>query len=158
VVNLRGGESDERVQGELAAVAELKLDYYDIHLANTHLPSAEDLRELVRVLETARRPMLFHCKAGADRTGVAAVMARMALAGDDYRAATRQLSPYYLHFDTDPDHVAGCLAQYEAFCREKGLSTGGWYEFRAWVQTQYNPPADPASKPKNAATTTRSAE
>ena len=60
VVNLRGGESDERVQSELAAVAELKLDYYDIHLSNTRLPSAEELRELARVLETARRLQHHH--------------------------------------------------------------------------------------------------
>ena len=153
VVNLRGGESDERVQGELAAVAQLKLGYYDIHLSNTKLPSAEQLRELARVLETAPRPMLIHCKAGADRTSVAAVMARMALAGDDYQTARKHCSLYYLHFDTDPDHVAGCLDQYEAYCRAKGQSTGGWQEFRAWAMTQYNPPADPTSKPKTASTT-----
>jgi protein tyrosine/serine phosphatase len=152
VVNLRGGESDERVQGEVAAVAELKLDYYDIHLSNTKLPSADQLRELARVLETAPRPMLIHCKAGADRTSVAAVMARMALAGDDYQTASRQRSFYYLHFDADPDHVAGCLDQYEAYCRDKGQPTGGWKEFRNWVMTQYNPPAEATSKPKTAAT------
>lgn len=153
VVNLRGGESDERVQGELAAIADLKLDYYDIHLSNTKLPSADQLRELARVLETAPRPMLIHCKAGADRTSVGSVMARMALAGDDYQAARSQCSLYYLHVDTDPDHVAGCLDQYEAYCRDQGVGTGGWQEFLAWVTTQYNPPAEATSKPKTAATT-----
>ena len=153
VINLRGGETDERVKGEVAAARELKLDYYDIHLSNTKLPTAEDLRELARVLETAPRPMLIHCKAGADRTGVAAVMARMALAGDDYQAASKQCSVYYLHIDTDPDHVAGCLDQYEAYCRDKGQPTGGWAEFRAWVMTQYNPPPEATGKPKTAATT-----
>jgi uncharacterized protein (TIGR01244 family) len=141
LINLRGGDEGEgeaQVTEEMATAKELNLTYISIHLPNTALACSEDLQKLAVALESAGQPLLVHCKAGADRTSLASVMAAMALGGESFQQALRQSSWRFLHFDGDPQHITGCLDQYQEYCRDKrGGDTGGWPQFRQWLFEEY---------------------
>ena len=139
VVNLRGSSSRPFYDAERRAAAEAGVRLINIRFSAIRLPPAPELRRLIEALETAERPILLHCRDGSDRAGVASVLAAMAVGGQDYETATSQLSARYLHFDEGPDAIAGVLEKYEAHCREEGLSTGGWDEFKDWALHHYYP-------------------
>jgi protein tyrosine phosphatase (PTP) superfamily phosphohydrolase (DUF442 family) len=64
--------------------------------ANTEL-EAKQMAELVEALRDAPKPLLIHCRAGSDRTGLASAI-YVASHGGSYRKACEQLSLYYGHF------------------------------------------------------------
>lgn len=138
IVNLRGDEDMPIIVQEIADAKALGVEYISIHLPNNRLPDALGIRELARVLESAPRPLLLHCKSGADRTGLASVMAAMCVGNQSYQAALEQLSLKYFHFDASPEHVTGVLDQYEEYCRQAGTDTGGWTQFRQWLFEVYD--------------------
>lgn len=138
VVNLRGESSKAFYAPERNAAQQAGVKLIDIGMDALRLPTELEVRQLVEALESAPRPMLIHCQAGADRTGVGSVMAAMAIGGQDYAQARSQLTWRYHHFDWDPKHVAGILAMYEEYCRQGGKGTGGWPQFKQWATTMYH--------------------
>lgn len=64
--------------------------------ANVEL-DAKQMAELVDILRSAPKPLLIHCRAGSDRTGLASAI-YVALRGGSLRDAQDQLSLYYGHF------------------------------------------------------------
>lgn len=75
IINLRGawpGNGWYQVESRFAASHHLH--YYPIQFSAYSLPTKERLRELVQLLETAPKPLVFHCEGGADRTGMAAAI------------------------------------------------------------------------------------
>lgn len=58
---------------------------------------AKQVADLVEVLRDAPKPLLIHCRAGSDRTGLACAI-YVASHGGTYREACEQLSLYYGHF------------------------------------------------------------
>jgi len=141
VINLRGAKwrkSSAIREAREAAIAE-GLELVDVRLGATRHPPPQRLYNLIEAIETAPRPILLHCRAGVNRTGLAAAMAGMAVAGWSYDEARSQFSARYFHFDNDPDHIAGIFLRYEQYCRDRSLSTGGWEQFKHWVLTEYYP-------------------
>lgn len=139
VVNLRSDTFRPVVAEEGALVKQLGLRYESVRLTKHRLPTRAVLRRLIQTIETGETPMLLHCKAGADRAGIASVVAAMAIGEESYASARKHLSVRYLHFDPFPDHVGGCLRRYEDYCRRQGLGTGGWQQFRHWALHVYDP-------------------
>jgi protein tyrosine phosphatase (PTP) superfamily phosphohydrolase (DUF442 family) len=137
VVNLRGAGDGSRGEGKDAADAGLEL--IELRCSAQDLPSSLWVRGLIEALETARQPLLIHCKAGSDRTGVASVMAAMAIGNQRYSDARSQLSLKYGHVSEDAAKIAGLLTMYEQYCKAQGADTGGWQEFRAWATDIYHP-------------------
>lgn len=64
--------------------------------ANTAL-DASQVAKLAEVVRDAPKPLLIHCRAGSDRTGLASAI-YVALRGGSLRDAQDQLSLYYGHF------------------------------------------------------------
>jgi protein tyrosine phosphatase (PTP) superfamily phosphohydrolase (DUF442 family) len=131
VVRLRASPENELPDAEREKAAALGLTFHEIEMTARRRPGLIELRELVRVLESAERPMLIHCRSGVDRTGVASVMAAMAVGGQDYQAARDQLFR--------DSGITRMLSDYEAWCRVKGLDGGGWEQFRDWLLNDYRP-------------------
>jgi protein tyrosine phosphatase (PTP) superfamily phosphohydrolase (DUF442 family) len=99
VVNLRGAGLDYPwYQAEARATAELDLSQEDVTLSANRLPAPTELRRLVEVLDHSTGPILIHCKRGADRTGLAAVLARLLLTNDTLAEGRRHLGPTTGHF------------------------------------------------------------
>ena len=73
ILNLRGKNSNNRwYRNEVALSKRLNISHYDLKLAAHKLPSKKELSELVSILQAAPKPLLLHCKNGADRSGLAA--------------------------------------------------------------------------------------
>jgi hypothetical protein len=56
------------------------------------------LDEILKILRHAPKPILVHCKNGADRTGLVAAVYLAAIKGVKLDEAAGQLSLYYGHF------------------------------------------------------------
>jgi protein tyrosine/serine phosphatase len=56
-----------------------------------------EVRALLQVMRDAPKPLLIHCRAGADRTGIAAALFLAGIEGRPEAAAERHLSILYGH-------------------------------------------------------------
>lgn len=140
IINLRGNDTTKQVVADEKAIADARgVRYISLRFSTNHLPYRNPFRRLVKLMDRVERPLLLHCRAGADRSGVASVLAAMAVGGMLYDDARGQLSWRYLHVDTDPDHIGGVITEYEQWCAEQNLSTAGWDQFRHWALTVYDP-------------------
>jgi protein tyrosine phosphatase (PTP) superfamily phosphohydrolase (DUF442 family) len=139
IVNLRADAAKHGLAEETAVARQAGVAVINIRLPNGSLPESPLLMHLADVLESAEKPMLIHCRQGADRTGVASVMARMAVGGKTYDRSREQLDIRFLHLAGDAGQIGGVLEKYEQYCRQRGTGTGGWREFRDWVFSVYQP-------------------
>ena len=85
-------------RNELAVSAEYKLTRYELPLSANKELTAKQLQQLVALLEEAPRPVLIHCKRGADRSGLAAAIFEYGIASRSAAESGRQLSLWYGHF------------------------------------------------------------
>ncbi len=138
ILDLRG-ESHTQLAEEEAVARQHGAAFIILGLSSTEVPTSVQLMRLAEVLETAEKPLLLHCQEGADRSGLASVMARMAVGGKPYDRAKEQMGLKFLHIDPAPDHVAAVMTEYEVYCRNQKVGTGGWPEFRQWIFHTYRP-------------------
>ena len=98
VLNLCGEQPGvEWYEGEVEVSRRRGVNFVSIGLsANTALDAAQ-LAKLTDALRDAPKPLLIHCRAGSDRTGLASAI-YVALRGGSYHDAQNQLSLYYGHF------------------------------------------------------------
>lgn len=98
VINLRG-KSDRNWYLDEKNVAERHgVKLVSIQMSAKRLPTRADLIKLLDTFRDAERPILIHCKGGADRTGEAAAIFAMEYMGQSKKKALHQLSPKYFHF------------------------------------------------------------
>lgn len=72
LINLRGGSmQDARYRDEVAICNANHVTHVDIPFSARRLPSPEVMQKMLATFDTARYPLLIHCQAGADRTGLA---------------------------------------------------------------------------------------
>lgn len=103
VINLRGMARDGDPNAkwyftEAGANHDLNISQEDITLSAGRLPPPDELRRLIDVLDHTEYPIIFHCKSGADRTGLTATIVRLLYTDDTLGAARIQLLPRYGHF------------------------------------------------------------
>lgn len=99
IVNLRGQNVGSGwYQDELAAAKALGAAHYDYGLSANYDVDEAALDEILNTLATAPKPILIHCKAGADRTSLIAAVYLFAIEGKSAEEASRQLSVLYGHF------------------------------------------------------------
>ncbi|MCS7045087.1 MAG: tyrosine-protein phosphatase [Gemmataceae bacterium] len=98
IINLRGTcQALDWYREEAAAAQQLDLNLEDINFSAGRRPSYHEIRELVEALDRAERPLLLHCRHGADRTGLAAALTLLLHTDTPYAVARRQLSLWYGH-------------------------------------------------------------
>lgn len=99
VINLRG-EDDKAAwyRAETEATERLGIRHIDFRMSSGRQLSPEDAEKLIGIMRSAKKPLLIHCRAGADRTGLAAALYLANIAGSGEAAAERQLSIFYGHF------------------------------------------------------------
>jgi protein tyrosine phosphatase (PTP) superfamily phosphohydrolase (DUF442 family) len=98
VLNLCGAQpGDAWYDGETKVARQHGIVFRSLALsANTEL-DVKQVADLVEALRDAPKPLLIHCRAGSDRTGLACAI-YVASHGGSYRDAREQLSLYYGHF------------------------------------------------------------
>lgn len=99
VLNLRGAfPGEEWYDQEVAASRELGITHVDFKMSASVELSDQQVERLIAVMRDMPKPMLIHCRQGADRSGLAAALYMAAIAGMNEQEAERQLSLRYGHF------------------------------------------------------------
>jgi protein tyrosine/serine phosphatase len=99
ILNLRGPNADQAwYQDEIAVTSELGVAHYDFALSARRQVAPARMRELVELVRNAPKPLLIHCRSGADRTGLAAALYRYSIQGKSPEDAAAELSLRYAHF------------------------------------------------------------
>lgn len=98
VLNLRGPSPGAAwYDDEVATTARLGVRHIDFKLSAVREVPVPVAEQLVHLLEQLPMPLLIHCQAGADRTGLASALYRYAIVGTDADEAADQLSVLYGH-------------------------------------------------------------
>lgn len=98
VLNLRGENlSSSWYKEEKVACAKHNVTHFDISLSAYREPDNAEVNKLIKVFKFAPRPILIHCQAGADRSGLAAAMWKVVVDGAPKSEAAKQLSFLYGH-------------------------------------------------------------
>ncbi len=99
VLNLRGAfPGTPWYEAEVATVRDAGAEIISMPMSANSQPDAALLASLLYELRTAPRPILIHCNAGADRTGLAVALFELLEEGKPPREADHQLSFRYGHF------------------------------------------------------------
>ncbi|MBI3409362.1 MAG: tyrosine-protein phosphatase [Planctomycetes bacterium] len=138
VVNLRGcGNPFDWYVEECRAVQDAGIAMEDLSFSANRTPSVTELRRLVEVIDRTDYPILFHCRRGADRTGMASVIAMLLKTDAPLHQARRQLGPRYGHVPFAQTAVLdGFFDQYERWLQEVGRDHCR-EAFRAWILSEY---------------------
>ena len=94
--------NEENVKKGIETCRNLGVWHYDLKLSPKKAPSPGRIQELLRLFRIAPRPVLIHCKAGADRAGLAAALWKMVIDGAPQSKARRHLSIRYGHMPLGP--------------------------------------------------------
>ena len=98
ILNLRGKNLGEGwYQDEIRITQQLSVMHYDYGIsANRDLDDAR-IEDILEILRTAPKPILIHCKSGADRTSLVTALTLYTVEGKPAEEAAGQLSLWYGH-------------------------------------------------------------
>jgi len=98
ILNLCGQNiGQEWYEEEIETSKKFEVMHFDLALSSFVEPTAEDVKKLLEIFRTAPRPILIHCKAGADRSGLVAAMWKVIVDKETTASAERQLTIWYGH-------------------------------------------------------------
>jgi protein tyrosine/serine phosphatase len=98
VINLRGENAGADWYGkEVEAARTLGMSHFDFRMSAKEHLSVDQADTLISIMRTAPKPILIHCRSGADRSGLTAALYLAAVAGAGERKAERQLSIRFGH-------------------------------------------------------------
>jgi uncharacterized protein (TIGR01244 family) len=135
VISLRGDgrAPHQALLREGCAAAGLRL--IPVALNARRAPTREQVAALFAAFRAAERPLLLHCKSGADRTGFAAAL-WLLRAGAPLATARAQLAPRFLHFRWTR---AGVLDRVLDLYGAAADARGGLPPVEEWFAAAYDP-------------------
>lgn len=98
IINLRGKHPDKpwyREEKEVSLIYGVR--HYSISLSSSFEPNEVVVRDLIEIYNNAPRPVLIHCQAGADRSGLASAIWKVVIDKESKSEAEKQLSISYGH-------------------------------------------------------------
>jgi protein tyrosine/serine phosphatase len=99
VINLRGTSLQAKwYRKEMAAVAKDSIIHYDVPLSSTRYVPSRVLDSIMSLFGESPEPILVHCQAGADRTGLFCAAWKLKIEEVSPEEASKQLSIVYGHF------------------------------------------------------------
>lgn len=118
VINLRGeNEGKPWYDGEIEFTRANGIEFQSLALSADKEPDMATMEKLVAMMKEAPKPLLIHCKQGADRSGLASALYAYAIQGQPAEQAAKQLSIYYGHFPwltSETDAMDRAFAKYVA--------------------------------------------
>ena len=106
VINLRGKQINYKWYfDEIGTCQKNNVLHYDIRMSAEKTPSNGTIKTLISLFIKAPRPILIHCKAGADRSGLAAALWKTVIDRIPKAEAKKQLSIWYGHMPFGPTQV-----------------------------------------------------
>jgi protein tyrosine phosphatase (PTP) superfamily phosphohydrolase (DUF442 family) len=140
VLNLRGVNPRQPwYRAEREATNAAGATQVDISLSSSEWMSREQLRTLLRVIDSCDYPLLIHCQWGSERTGLVSAFVTLLRSGATLEDARAQLSLAYLYVRVgDGKVMAEHLDQYESWLREHGCPHSA-ATFRQWANEGFQP-------------------
>jgi hypothetical protein len=141
VLNLRGGSiRDGWYRSEMASCDRRGVKHIDVTLSASKLPTPAALAALLAAFDRAQFPLLLHCQAGADRSGLASTIYLTVYQGVRLDEAERdELTWRYGHFSFGSAHA---MDDFFNLYRQ----TGAGMTLRQWILDRY--PAIYAASPQ----------
>ena len=132
VINLRGEDTRAHYLFEKESCDRLGLTLVNAKLWAREAAPRSRIEAVIDALRAAERPLLFHCKSGADRAGFVAAMYLMVFEDVPVQVARAQLGLKYIHLKGTRTGVQDYVLDiYEA---RLALGTIG---FEDWIRTEY---------------------
>ncbi|MFD0980920.1 tyrosine-protein phosphatase [Tropicimonas aquimaris] len=133
ILNLRGEDGRSPWLFEKEACEELGIE---LRTAKIYARKPAKRKEIVHLIDTMRemeKPFVMHCKSGADRAGLAAVLYKAIIEGAPLDEARKHLSLKYVHTDwTDTGIVDHIIDMYEE------RNTRDPIDMETWFRTEYD--------------------
>lgn len=99
IINLRGDNTGQPwYDAEMQASKAAGVHHVDFPLSAGRELTDDQVTQLTGLLRDSPRPVLIHCEAGADRSGVASALYKLLVAKRPAQEASEQLSFRYGHF------------------------------------------------------------
>lgn len=107
VLNLRGANVGKPwYDEEIAVCKERGIAHYDLSLsAGKDVPPAQ-IEEMIAIFNNAPKPLLIHCKDGADRAALGSAFYHLSIQGMSPSEAVGELTIWYGHIPMITPHVA----------------------------------------------------
>lgn len=127
ILNLRGASPKGHYLLEQEACARHGIELVDFQVFSREVPTRETVLAAKRLFETITYPALMHCKSGADRAGIMAVLYRHFHLGESIRDSMRELGIRTLHVSAGKTGVLGyTFERYLQEAEPKGISFIDW--------------------------------
>ncbi len=97
IVNFRGVSNFGSYYLEKECCESLGIEMIDFRLYSRKMPSKENIHAAREVFQRIEKPVLFHCKSGADRAGIGSALYLLLVKGAPVEEAQKQLSMRFLH-------------------------------------------------------------
>lgn len=134
IVSLRGLNAGGASQFEIEACAQTGIELVAFKMTSRGAPDRERVLQLADLISQVERPVLFHCKSGADRSGFVAAVYLLLTGQGSIAQAKAQLSWRYLHFKgAKTGLLFAFLCEYEAFNAKQPV------DLLTWVREYYDP-------------------
>ena len=97
IIDLSAADAPALHQREIETAKRLGVQHYDFSLSATNEITVAQMDEIIRTLREATKPVLIHCQAGSDRSGLVSALYCLTLKGETPAQADRELSVWYGH-------------------------------------------------------------
>lgn len=134
IVNLRGARTCGSYWLEKKACDRFGMTMVDFQIRSRAAPTREELHAARDLFRTIEYPMLMHCKSGADRAGLMAVLYRHFVEGEPIATAKAQLSLRYGHIRQADTGILDAV--FDRYLADTALQPMTFIE---WVDTIYDP-------------------
>jgi protein tyrosine/serine phosphatase len=133
VLSLRGraNQSYALFEEDYCEKLDLKLVYTPISSGSA--PAAEDLINIIHVMRDLPKPLVLHCKSGADRAGLVSALFLLAENKQPIHQAKKQLSFKYLHLDFTKTGILDYI--FDVFSERLTIEN---IDFLDWLKREYN--------------------
>ena len=98
ILNLRGASTRPWYREEVELATALGVEHYDYPLHSDRIVTPGQIDEILKIIRNAPKPILVHCSAGSDRTGLVSAVYLFGIDGESADSAAMQLSLVYGHF------------------------------------------------------------
>lgn len=133
VINLRGPDKHAHYLLERESVETLGMTLVDAKLWAREAAPRARIINVIEALRAAKKPMMFHCKSGADRAGFVAAMYLLVFEDAPIAVAKKQLGIRYMHLDFTKTGVQDYVLR--LFEARQSLGEIG---FERWIHQDYN--------------------
>ncbi|MFT6604871.1 MAG: protein tyrosine/serine phosphatase [Halocynthiibacter sp.] len=129
VINLRGPNGSAAYMLEAQACKELGMTLIDLPMSARSMVRKELFLQLLDYFDQVEKPLVVHCKSGADRAGLASALYLMHVEGRSPEEASKMLGLKYVHLKSTKTGILDHFMRiYSAAHAKSGISIRDWLE------------------------------